>query len=40
MHIGKSVRMAGTNESSFEYEVFNELTNLGTRQPAVVNDKK
>ena len=28
MHIGKSARMAGTNESSFEYEVFHEPANL------------
>jgi hypothetical protein len=27
MHIGKSTRMAGTDESSFEYEVFHKPAN-------------
>jgi hypothetical protein len=40
MHIGKNTRMAGMDESSFEYEVFHEPVNLGTCQPAIVDDKK
>jgi hypothetical protein len=40
MHIGKSVRMAGMDESSFEYEVLYEPSNLGTCQPVVEDDKK
>jgi hypothetical protein len=40
MHIGKSTRMVGMDESSFEYEVFHEPANPGTREPAVMDDKK
>jgi hypothetical protein len=37
MHIGKSTRMAGTDESSFEYEFFHEPANPTN---PVVDDKK
>jgi hypothetical protein len=40
MHIGKSKRMAGTDESEFEYGAFHEPANLGTHKPMVMDDKK
>jgi hypothetical protein len=40
MHIGKSKRMVGMDESDFEYGAFHEPANPGTREPAVMDDQK